>query len=199
MAQYPEAIEDLLDSFTRLPGVGRKTAERYVFFLLKQPTSVINEFAKRLTIGRSDIKLCQCCYNFASDDLCSICVSGSRNQHMICVVPTSATVFSLEQSKTFNGLYHVLGGTINQLDGIGPEQIRLQQLVKRVEQDQVDEVIIAMNPNVSGEATTLYITQALQPFDIKITRLARGLASGSDIEYADDITLGNALQDRKII
>lgn len=203
MARYPVAIEQLIQAFTLLPGVGRKTAERYTLFLLKQAPEVIRQFNVRLTTAEDAIQLCEQCGNYAIDILCDICVDAKRDQSQICVVSESAAIFAFEQTGQHRGTYHVLGGTINQLEGIGPEQLNLESLVKRVEnllaQTIIPEIILATNPDLAGEATSLYIIDAMKPYQIKITRLARGLASGTDIEFADDLTLRSALLDRKVI
>jgi len=203
MARYPVAIEQLIQAFTLLPGVGRKTAERYTLFLLKQSPEVIHQFNQRLTTAEEAIQLCQQCGNYAIDRLCDICGDSKRDQTSICVVSESAAIFAFEQTGQYHGTYHVLGGTINQLEGIGPEQLNLASLEKRVtqhiEHGITPEIILATNPDLAGEATSLYIIDALKPHQAKITRLARGLASGTDIEFADDLTLRSALLDRKEI
>lgn len=203
MTHYPVAIEQLIQAFTLLPGVGRKTAERYTLFLLKQSPEVIRQFNQRLTTAEDAIRLCEQCGNYTIDRLCDMCSDTKRDQAMVCVVSDSAAIFAFEQTGQYHGTYHVLGGTINQLEGVGPEQLNLASLVKRValqiEQGMVPEIILATNPDLAGEATGLYIIDALKPYPIKITRLARGLASGTDIEFADDLTLRSALLDRKEI
>ncbi|EKD79224.1 MAG: Recombination protein RecR [uncultured bacterium] len=197
MARYPAALEQLIVAFTGLPGVGRKTAERYVTYLLKQPPEVIGQLAATLQATQRAVHLCAQCFNFTSDQLCDICKSSQRDQTVVCVVSDSAAVTALEQAGTYQGMYHILGGTINQLEGMGPEQLHLQELVSRVNDKKVVEVILGTNPDMTGEATALYVIDALKSTGVLITRLARGLASGSDIEYADDITLGAALENRK--
>ena len=197
MARYPAALEQLIVAFTGLPGVGRKTAERYVTYLLKQPPEVIGQLAATLQATQRAVHLCAQCFNFTSDQLCDICKSSQRDQTVVCVVSDSAAVTALEQAGTYQGMYHILGGTINQLEGMGPEQLHLQELVSRVNDKKVVEVILGTNPDMTGEATALYVIDALKSTGVLITRLARGLASGSDIEYVDDITLGAALENRK--
>ncbi|MDP3970427.1 MAG: recombination mediator RecR [bacterium] len=199
MANYPEAIEDLIRLFSTLPGVGRKTAERYVFFLLRQPPAMVQQYITKFQSVQNDINLCESCFCYTAATACDICSNFSRDDSTVCVVPESSTIFAIEHIGDYNGKYHVLGGTINQLDGVGPEQLRLRQLAKRVKAGSIKEIIIAMNPDVSGEASALYIIETLKPYNVKITKLARGLPAGSDIEFADDVTLGNALKDRKII
>ncbi len=197
MARYPAAIEQLITGLTILPGVGRKTAERYVVYLLKQPPEVVGQLLAQLQAATKSVRLCQQCFNFASADLCDICISSQRDQTTVCVVSDGAIVAALEQSGVYQGTYHVLGGTINQLEGIGPDQLHIKELLDRVRTQAVTEIIIGTNPDMTGEATALYVIDALKDSGVIVTRLARGLAAGSDIEYADDITLSAALIDRK--
>ncbi len=199
MPRYLEPIEQLLQSFTQLPGVGRKTAERYVFFLLKQPQTVVKQFGEQLLSATTTVRLCQQCYNFSITERCTICSDSNRDTSLVCVVADSSNVFALEQTEAWPGVYHVLGGTVNQLEGIGPSQLRLSELVERVKISSIEEITIATNPDSAGETTALYVIEALKPYPVKITRLARGLPSGADIEYADDVTLGNALRERTTI
>lgn len=199
MPHYLEPIEQLIQAFMALPGVGRKTAERYVFYLLKQPTQLLEKFSEHLLNATTQLHLCQQCYNFSLRDRCSICSDSARVTNLLCVVAESQNVFALEQTEAWPGVYHVLGGTINQLEGIGPEQLRIKELVTRITSGNITEVIIATNPDTAGETTALYVIEALKPYPVKITRLARGLPAGADIEYADDVTLGNALRERKTI
>lgn len=200
MARYPEAIERLIQAFTILPGVGRKTAERYVLHLLRQPTAVVQSMALGLQDVQNIIRDCIVCFNITTTERCDICRDSQRDQSIMCVVSDSSSIQAIEQTGDFMGIYHVLGGTVNQLEGVGPEKLHIKELVTRItESPTVKEVIIATNPNVAGETTALYVTDALKETAVKITRLARGLPAGSDIQYADDVTLGNALKDRKII
>ena len=199
MARYPEAIEHIISSFTRLPGVGRKTAERYVFFLLKQPPQVLRNFSANLLAAEQSVVHCSRCYNISTQPMCEICRDQQRSSALVCVVADSSTIFSIEQTNTYRGVYHVLGGTINQLDGIGPDQLHIKELRQRISAEGINEVILGLNPDVAGEATTLYIMEALKDTPVNISRLARGLPAGADIEYADDITLSAAIQDRQTI
>lgn len=197
MARYPEPIEQLIQSFTILPGVGRKTAERYVFYLLKQSPTILQQLSQHVTNLQQTITTCTQCYNFSLTPVCEICSNSQRDHSLICVVADSASVFAFEQTGDWTGVYHVLGGTINQLEGIGPDELRIKELVERVKTGNVQEIILAMNPDSHGETTAQYVIAALKTYPVKITRLARGLPSGADIEYADDVTLGNALKDRR--
>lgn len=199
MARYPEAIEDLIQSLIILPGVGRKTAERYVFHLLKQPAVVVNQLSERLRLAREAIVTCSTCFRFTQLDPCSICADPLRDSQVLCVVAETTSVQAIEQTGDFTGRYHVLGGYVDQLSGIGPGELRLTELQDRIAQDSVEEIILALNPDVPGETTALYVQEAARNADsnIRITRLARGLPAGSEIEFADDITLGDALRERR--
>ncbi|MFA6474864.1 MAG: recombination mediator RecR [Patescibacteria group bacterium] len=199
MSKYPATIEQLITAFTTLPGVGRKTAERYVVYLLKQPPAVIGQLLANLQAASRSIRLCERCFNFSNLALCDICKNPQRNQTVVCVVSDGTSIQALEQTGVYHGTYHILGGTVNQLEGIGPDQLHVAELVARIHTHGITEVIIALNPDMTGEATTLYIIDALKDSPVSISRLARGLATGSDIEYADDVTLTAALVDRKMI
>ena len=197
MARYPTAIEQLIAVLTILPGVGRKTAERYSFFLVKQSPDTINRLVQNLQLAQKSIRLCKQCYNFSTQEVCEICADSKRDQTTVCVVAEGITIAALEQTGVYHGTYHVLGGYVNQLEGIGPEQLHLAPLVDRVQQVPVQELILATNPDMTGDATALYIMEAVRDFPVRVTKLARGLAAGSDIEYADDVTLSSALTNRK--
>lgn len=197
MARYPAAIEQLIVAFTVLPGVGRKTAERYVVYLLKQPPEVVGQLLVQLQSASRSVKLCAQCFNFSSGELCDICSNSQRDQSTICVVSDGSIVAALEQSGVYHGTYHVLGGTVNQLEGIGPEQLHIAELLVRVKVQGVTEVILGTNPDMPGEATALYLIDALKDSGVIVSRLARGLSAGSDIEYADDVTLSSAIENRK--
>lgn len=197
MARYPTAIEQLIAALTILPGVGRKTAERYTWFLIKQSPETINRLVQNLQLAQKSIRLCQQCYDFSTQALCELCSDAQRDQTTICVVAEGMTIAAIEQTGVYHGIYHVLGGYVNQLEGIGPEQLHIASLVERIQRDGVQELILATNPDMSGDATALYIMDAVRDLPVRVTKLARGLAAGSDIEYADDVTLTSALTDRK--
>ncbi len=199
MAQYPAAIEALLQTFSLLPGVGRKTAERYTLFLVKQSPELIVRLVQNLQAVRQSIRLCERCFNFTTTARCGICSDSGRDQTVICVVAEPTTIAALELTGQFHGTYHVLGGTINHLEGVGPEKLHLAALVKRVQQEKTHEIILATNPDLAGDTTALYIAEALKDLPVQLTKLARGLAAGSDIDFADDLTLSSALQDRRPI
>lgn len=197
MAHYPTAIEQLIAALTILPGVGRKTAERYTFFLVKQSPDTIKRLVQNLQLAQQSIRLCKQCYNFSTTELCELCNDSRRDQTVVCVVAEGTTIAALEQTGVYHGTYHVLGGYVNQLEGIGPEQLHLAPLVDRIQQVPVQELILATNPDMTGDATALYIMEAIRALPVRVTKLARGLAAGSDIEYADDVTLSSALTNRK--
>lgn len=200
MSRYPEAITRLIQAFTTLPGVGQKTAERYVLYLLRQPKPLVLSLAQGLQDVQDIIHDCEVCFNITTAPRCDICQDSHRDQTILCVVSDSSAIQAIEQTGDYTGVFHVLGGTINQLEGIGPDALHIAELVERLKTSpKIQEVIIATNPNVAGETTALYVTEALKNLDRTITRLARGLPAGSDILYADDETLGNALKDRKSI
>lgn len=197
MASYPTAVEQLIEAFRQLPGVGRKTAERYTLYLIKQPPHITDQLSQRLATVRAEVRPCKICFHFSVNGVCAICSNTQRDHSTICVVADSSTVLALEQSGDYHGVYHVLGGSVNHLAGIGPEQLQIDALVQRIQRDQVSEIILATNPTISGEATALTVIKALQPLGVTISRLARGLPAGADIDYADDVTLGAALENRK--
>lgn len=201
MAQYPEVIEDIIRALTILPGVGRKTAERYVFHLLKQPAGTIEQLSAKLLQARASVVTCSVCYRFTQIDPCSICSDPLRDGTTICVVAETTSVLAIEQTGNYSGRYHVLGGYVDQLSGVGPGQLRIAELQERVKSGSMHEIILALNADVPGETTAMYVQQAVAEVapTVKVTRLARGLPAGSEIEFADDITLGDALRDRRTI
>ncbi len=200
MVRYPASIKDLLDQFTKLPGIGPKTAERLVFHLLKQPKESLVKFGSALEQLKDKIIVCSQCQNFAETSPCLICQDKKRNAKVICVVATPQDLLALEKTNEYQGVYHVLGGVIDPLEGITPDQLKIRQLVERIKKDGVLEIILAFNSDMPGETTMLYLTKLIKQFKtIKITRLAQGLPSGSDLEYADEVTLSSALRGRKEI
>lgn len=198
MAKFPYVIENLINQFSQLPGVGRKTAERYVFYLLKQPKIVMKKLSQDLDALQANINFCHQCGNFSENSsLCNICSDTKRDQNSLCVVEEIHDLNVIESTNQFNGLYHVLGGTINPMEGITGEKLNVKTLLQRVKNNNVKEMIFAFNPDMTGEATIIYLKKLLQPYKIKTTRLARGLPMGSDLEYADEVTLSSALNNRK--
>lgn len=195
MLSTSPSLDTLIAEFSKLPGIGRKTAQRLALFILKQPREEIVTFARALVDVKDKVKACSVCSNITESDPCSICSSAKRERSMICVVEEPNEVFAIEKTNEYRGLYHVLGGALSPLDGIGPEDLKVRELLQRCT-DEVKEIIFAMNPNVEGEATTLYLTKLIQPLGIKLTRIARGIPIGSDLEFIDDATLARAIESR---
>lgn len=208
-----EAVEALIDQFARLPGIGRKTARRLAAFILKMPRAEVVRIAEALISAKDRVRNCSVCYNLTDNDPCAICASTRRDHSVVCVVEEAADVMALERTNEFDGVYHVLGGVISPLDGIGPDELKIRELVERVAKSQkggeedggdgehadsqrISEVILAVNPNVEGDTTAYYLAQLLQPFGVKMSRLAHGIPVGSDLEFADEATLGRALSGR---
>jgi recombination protein RecR len=194
---YPEPISKLIDSFMKLPGIGPKTAVRLAFFVLSMKEDVVLDFAKALVNAKRNLTYCSQCGHITDQDPCYICEDERRNKTIICVVQDPKDVIAMEKMKEYNGLYHVLHGAISPMDGIGPEDIKIPDLLKRLQDDTVQEIILATNPNIEGEATAMYISRLLKPTGIKLTRIAHGLPVGGDLEYADEVTLSKALEGRR--
>lgn len=188
-----DAIENLVAKLTMLPGVGRKTAQRYAYKIISMPTSDVKAFADALTNAKERVHFCSVCGNFTDKEVCDIC--SKRDSSVICVVKEPKDVQAFEKVKDFHGVYHVLHGTLNPMQNISPDNIRIKELMARL--TEVKEVILATNPDVEGEATAVYIARLIKPLGIKVTRIASGISMGSDIEYADEVTLAKALSDRK--
>ena len=195
MLYTSEALQQLIEEFSRLPGIGRKSAQRLALFILKQPRDEVVRMAKALVSVKDKIRYCSTCYNITEADPCVICSSPKRERNVICVVEEPNDVIALEKTNEFRGLYHVLGGCLSPLDGVGPEDPKIRELLARVNTD-VSEVILAMNPNVEGEATTIYLTRLLKPLGVRVSRIARGIPVGGDLEFADEATLSRALEGR---
>ncbi|MDZ4994235.1 recombination protein RecR [Clostridium perfringens] len=198
MEFYPVAIEKLIEEFAKLPSIGKKSAQRLTLHILNLPKDEVEEFANALIKARGTIKYCSVCGNFTDTDPCAICSNPNREKDIICVVEQPKDIMTMEKVKEFNGLYHVLHGTISPMQGRGPQDIRIRELVARMSGD-VKEVIVATNPTIEGEATAMYISKILKPLDVKVTRIAAGIPVGGDLEYADEVTLSKALEGRTII
>ncbi|EPT8861231.1 TPA: recombination protein RecR [Listeria innocua] len=194
---YPEPITKLIDSFMKLPGIGPKSAARLAFYVLDMKEDDVLDFAKALVDAKRNLSFCSVCGHITDKDPCYICSDTSRDRSVICVVQESKDVIAMEKMRDFHGLYHVLHGTISPMDGIGPEDINIPDLLKRLQDDTIEEVILATNPNVEGEATAMYISRLLRPSGIKVTRIAHGLPVGGDLEYADEVTLSKAMEGRR--
>lgn len=192
---FSESIQLAVDQLSKLPGIGKKSAQRIVFFLLKIPKQNVVDLAKSLIDIKDKSKFCSICFNITETDPCPICSSNRRDRTIICVVEEATDVIALERTGEYKGLFHVLGGALSPLDGIGPDDLRIKELLTRLKED-VQEVIIATNTNTEGEATAIYLAKLIQPLGIKITRIARGIPVGIDIEYADEITLSRAIEGR---
>jgi len=192
---YPVAIEKLIEEFAKLPGIGYKTAQRLTLYVLNLPSDEVEGFANALIEARGTIRYCSICGNFTDTDPCSICSNPNRDKSIICVVENPKDIRIMEKIREYNGVYHVLHGTISPMAGRGPEDIKLKELVRRINGD-VKEVIVATNPNIEGEATAMYISKILKPLGVKVTRIAHGVPVGGDLEYADEVTLSKALEGR---
>lgn len=197
MRFQPKSIQRLVREFNKLPGIGSKTSERFVYYLLRQPKSELESLANALIHLKDTIQLCEECYTFSEDDKCDICVNPARDRSIICVVAEPRDVASFEKTGQFHGVYHVLGGVIDHSEGFGPDQLRTDELLMRIDQHNVQEVIIATNPDVEGETTAVFLTRMLKEKHIVVSRIARGLPTGGNIEFADEVTLGNALSGRQ--
>jgi len=197
MTIYIESVEKLINEFRKLPGIGPKSAKRIVFFLLKFGDKDIVNFSKLLVEMKSKVKFCKYCFNISENEICHICNDENRDKKMICLVEEVSDVVVIEDTGEYKGLYHVLGGLLSPIENIGPDEIKITELIKRVKNNNIEEIIIALSPTVEGESTATYIKKILKPFGVKVSRLASGLPVGGDLEYADEITLGRAISDRR--
>ena len=196
MSFFPASLENLIDKFASLPGIGRKSAQRLAFHVLALPEAEALSFASAITEAKRSVHTCKVCQNLTEGELCAICASDRRDHSTICVVSEPRDVLSIERGHEFNGTYHVLHGVLSPMNHVGPEDIRIKELLHRVAEEDVEEVIMATNPDPEGEATAMYISRLLKPFQIKVTRLAYGIPVGSNLEFADDATLNRALEGR---
>jgi recombination protein RecR len=194
---YPEALAKLIDAFTRLPGIGPKTAGRLAFHVLRMKEEDVTDFAKALVNVKRNLHYCSVCCNITDIDPCRICMDKSRDPSIICVIQEPKDLVAMERTREFRGFYHVLHGAISPMEGIGPDEIYVAELLKRLGDDVVQELIMATNPNIEGEATAMYLSRLIKPFGIKVTRIAHGLPVGGDMEYADEVTLTKALEGRR--
>lgn len=194
---YPEPISKLIDSFTKLPGIGPKTAVRLAFYVIDMNDDDVVDFAKALVSAKRELSYCEECGHITDKEICEICSDATRNEAIICVVEDSKDVIAMEKMREFNGKYHVLQGAISPMDGIGPEDINVPKLIQRLKDSEVEELILATNPNIEGEATAMYISRLVKPSGIRTTRIAHGLPVGGDLEYADEVTLAKSLEGRR--
>jgi recombination protein RecR len=196
MARYPKPMARLVEELVRLPGVGPKTAQRLAFFLISQTSTEVQSLAEAIVQAKQRIILCSQCFHLTEEDPCAICSNSKRNKNFICVVEEPRDVIAMERTKSFDGIYHVLHGSISPLEGIGPNDLKVKELVARV-CPSVEEVVLATDPNVEGEATAMYLARLLKPIGVKVTRMAHGMPVGSDLEYVDEVTLAKALEGRR--
>ena len=194
---YAGPVQTLIDELGRLPGVGPKSAQRIAFYLLKLPKEDAARLASAITEAKDRVSFCQRCFNVTEGEECGICRDDRRDSHVVCVVEEPRDVVAVEKTREFRGRYHVLQGAISPLDGIGPDQLRVKELLRRMEPEGITEVILCTNPNIEGEATAMYLARLLKPLGIRTTRIASGLPVGGDLEYADELTLGRALEGRR--
>ena len=199
MSFYAAPIAKLIDELSKLPGVGTKTAQRLAFHILNMPSEDVEKLSLSIVNAKRNIRYCKVCCNITDSDVCNICANVKRDSSTICVVEDPKDVVAMEKTREFKGLYHVLNGAISPMEGIGPEEIRIKELLKRVADNEIKEIILATNPNIEGEATAMYISRLLKPIGIKVTRIAHGVPVGGDLEYADEVTLMKALEGRREI
>lgn len=199
MSIYSPSIEKLIESFEKLPSIGHKTATRLAFYMLNNSEEEIKEFVDSIVDAKKNLKLCSKCFNISDSDPCEICGNVKRNQELLCVVEDVKDIIAMERTHEYNGLYHVLHGAISPMNGIGPDDIKVKELITRLQDGVIKEVIIATNPRVEGEATAIYLSKLIKPIGVKVTRIARGIPVGGDLEYTDEITLMQALEGRREI
>jgi len=194
--KYPSSIQNLIDHFTRLPSVGPKTAERYVFYLLQKNPEELQRLAQLIAELKEKTVVCKSCFAVAENSPCAVCSDNQRDRTVLCVVSNTRDMLSIENTGQFKGVYHILGGVINAIEDVKPEQLNIKQLIRRLKQNGVKEVVLALNPTMEGETTAIYLSKLLKSHGVKVTRLARGLPTGADLEYADEMTISNALKYR---
>ena len=199
MATQLDAVQQLISEFKKLPGIGSKSAQRLVFYLIRKPEEECQKLAKALMQLKSSLRICSVCNNIGVIDPCQICSSSSRDARVVCIVEEPSNILSIEKTGIYKGLYHVLHGAISPIDGIGPDDLKINNLVKRLKEGRIEEVIVATNPTSEGEVTALYISKLIKPLNIKITRIASGVPVGGDLEYIDVVTLSRALSGRQAL
>lgn len=199
MSKFIPAISRLIDEFAKLPGVGKKSAQRLAFYVINMDQSQAVNFAEAILDVKRKVRYCDRCFNLTDQDICDICSNQKRDQHLMCVVETPRDLIAIENTKEFHGYYHVLHGAISPMEGIGPNEIKIKELIIRLQNDETKEIIIATNPTIEGEATAMYISKLLKGTDILVTRLAHGIPVGGDLEYADEITLARSIENRRTI
>lgn len=198
-SNYTQPVQTLIDELGRLPGIGPKSAQRIAFHLLKIPVDDVDRLATSITDAKARTRFCERCFNVADDTLCPICKDDGRDGSLLCVVEESRDIVALERTGEFRGRYHVLLGAMSPLEGIGPEQLKIRELVARIDPEGIEEIILCTNPNTEGEVTAMYLARLLKPIGLTVTRIASGLPVGGDLEYADELTLGRALEGRRTV
>ena len=196
---YTAPVQVLIDELGRLPGIGPKSAQRIAFHLLKVPTEDATRLAHAITDAKARVRFCERCFNVAEGSLCPICSDDARSSSMVCVVEESRDIVAIEKTGEFRGRYHVLLGAMSPLEGIGPEHLKIRELVARIEPEGIEEIILCTNPNTEGEVTAMYLARLLKPIGLRVTRIASGLPVGGDLEYADELTLGRAIEGRRTV
>lgn len=197
MINYTKPLARLVEEFQKLPGIGPKSAQRMAFHLLKMPADEVRKFSDAILDAKEKIKYCRHCFNMSSENPCEICSDDRRNRAIICVVAESRDIIAFERTREYRGVYHVLQGLISPLDGISPEDLRIKELIERLSSENPEELILALNPSVEGEATSMYLAKLIKPLGVKVSRIAFGLPVGADLEYADEVTLARALEGRR--
>jgi len=197
MSVYTPAVQNLIDELGKLPGVGPKSAQRIAFHLVKLSEQDALRLAHAISEAKEKVRFCETCFNMSDDQFCEICADQRRDRSLICVVEEPRDIVAVEKTHEYRGYYHVLQGAINPIDGIGPDQLRIQELLQRLQEGAVEEVILCTNPNIEGEATAMYLAKLIEPLEIPVTRIASGLPVGGDLEYADELTLGRAIEGRR--
>lgn len=196
---YATPVANLIEELSKLPGIGPKSAQRLAFYLLKTQPDEAKKLAEAIIHLKDKVKFCPICYNVTDEEICEFCRDEKRDDSLICLVEEPCDIVAIEKTGEYKGRYHVLGGVISPIDGVGPEDLRIKELLNRLKDDKVKEIIIATNPNIEGEATAMYVAKLIRPLGVKLTRLASGLPVGGDLEYADEVTLGSALKGRREI
>ena len=196
MDYYALPIANLIEQFSKLPGIGRKTAQRLAFYVLEMEELEADKLSKSITNAKANIRLCSICCNLTEDDPCNLCINDKRDKSIICVVEGPKDVIAIERSRDFKGQYHILHGVISPMDNVGPNDIKVKELINRLSDDLVKEIVIATNPTVEGEATALYLSRLIKPLGVKVTRIAHGIPVGGDLEYFDEVTLSRAMENR---
>jgi recombination protein RecR len=197
--QIAQPLQIAIEELSKLPGIGKKTAQRLALYLLKNDDDLVNKLAQALTDLKIKLHFCTRCFNFCEGNLCDICTNEKRDHSIICVVEEASDIIAIEKTNEYNGIYHVLGGVLSPLSGIGPDNLKIKELFKRFEEESISEIILALNPDTEGETTSLYLAKLLKSFEIKVTRIARGIPIGGDLEFADEATIGKAMLNRSTI